>query len=122
MRALPRAVVTRHYMDDGFRPSLPAICVDWLHGGIDFTEQVWLLPRGVKLLGPAPVRFGIRLKAVSDDSLDVQLVWNNVHLRWSALTAAELTGCALSSLMKAMGIPLTELVAQELQPLPALAA
>ena len=90
-------------------PSLPVTCIDWPDDGSESTESVWYLPQGVRLLGPVPVRFGVRIQRVGA-TFNVELLWNTTRLHWSCLRPAEIMTCSLAPLLKTLGYDLSTML------------
>lgn len=112
MKALPRPTIRERFLDDGFTPELSAMCIDWPHNCGESTERVWHLPEGVKLVGPVPVRFGIRIQRDDAQRYDVELLWNNMRLHWSRLTPSQLLAGSLRPLLVVLDMSMDRMLAQ----------
>jgi hypothetical protein len=108
IEALPVPEVVRCYFDEVLTPRLPAMCLRWP----DSDERVWELPEGVRLVGPAPERFGVSIQRQGEDAYTVRLIWNRTGLTWPCLTRAELLPGDLAILLEAMGTDLWYLLDQ----------
>jgi hypothetical protein len=119
VEVLPAPEVARCYFDDAFDPPLPAMCLRWgppEDEGPD--EQVWELPEGVRLHGPAPRRFGISVCRQAADSYAVRLLWDRTCLTWLALGREQLLASDLAPLLAVLGTDLWYLLDQPLAPEP----
>ncbi len=110
---LPAPEVVRCYFDNTFEPHLPAMCLHWP----DDSEQqgpFWELPDGVRIDGPPPRYFGIRIQRQAADSYSVRLLWDRTCLTWLDLTRGQLLGSDLEPLLSALGTDLWYLLDQPL--------
>ena len=102
MPTLPQPEVLSCYFDSGFSPCLAAMRLRWpapSAGGV----RGWDLPGGVRLTGPPPEAFGVRLQRWGDDSYAACLLWDSMRLQWSALTRAQVLDSALAPILAALG-------------------
>jgi hypothetical protein len=110
VHALPVPEVLRCYFDEGFDPHLPAMCLRW--PGQEAGNQVWSLPEGVSLTGPAPCHFGVSIQRLAADGYAVRLLWEHTCLLWRSLTRRQLLDCALGPILTALGTDLLYLLDQ----------
>ena len=47
------------YFEEGFQPHLSAMYLNWRGDAAALHPRLWLLPNGLTLTGPAPLRFGL---------------------------------------------------------------
>jgi hypothetical protein len=111
VQALPAPEVLRCYFEEAFEPHLPAMSLRWQEP-TQSPAQVWQLPEGVSLTGPAPSRFGISIQRLADDSYAVRLLWDRTCLIWLALTRRQLIESAIAPLLAALGTDLWYLLDQ----------
>jgi hypothetical protein len=112
VQALPSPEVVRCYFDDGFEPHLPAMCLRWDPAA---SERLWTLPEGVRLVGPAPQRFGVSIQRRASDTYSVRLLWERTCFNWPSVTRAQLLSTSLEPLLGAMGTDLWYLLDQPLE-------
>jgi hypothetical protein len=115
VQALPSPEVVRCYFDDDFEPHLPALCLRWSPDSRTPGERLWTLPEGVRLIGPAPQRFGVSIQRRGTDSYAVRLLWERTGFHWPAVTRAQLLSTSLEPLLAAMGTDLWYLLEQPLE-------
>jgi hypothetical protein len=99
-----------------FFPRLAALNLDWhetLHGQ---SEQTWILPRGLRIAGQAPILFGIRICRTATDGYLVRMVWNEMQFSWADLTRQEILESSLSVVLAALGTSLEYLLDQPASP------
>lgn len=120
MKTLPEPDVLGCYFDAGFSPHLAAMHLRWPALKTQRDHRLWDLPHGVRLRGPLPERFGVRVKHWADDAYAVCLVWDDLALRWANVSAAQLTGSALAEVLAALGTDVRDLLDQPIDaPVPA---
>jgi len=112
VQVLPAAEVLRCYFDDALEPHLPAMDLRWGAAEYCSSDQVWDLPEGVRLFGPAPRRFGISIQRLADDAYSVRLLWDRTCLIWLSLSRRQLFDCDLEPLLAALGTDLWYLLEQ----------
>jgi hypothetical protein len=111
--ALPTPEVLECYFDDHFEPRLPAMRLRWPVEGQE-SDQIWRLPAGTRLTGPAPERFGLTITRRGADSYELRVLWNSSALSWASLNRNDILRSALRSLLAAMGTDLWYLLDQPL--------
>lgn len=112
---LPPPQLVACYFDIGFVPPLAAMQLTWPDSSPD--EQSWTLPSGERFTGPAPTRFGIRVRRQSEDAYAVTLLWDSNYRQWFSLRRGELIGSSLSAVLAALGTPLETFLDQPIGPL-----
>lgn len=112
-QTLPAPEVVRCYFDTTFDPHLPAMCLRW-EDDANAEDFVWELPEGVRLAGPPPRQFGIRVQRQSLDSYSVRLLWERTCLTWLDVTRSQLLNSDLDGLLAALGTDLWYLLDQPL--------
>ena len=112
MNRLPEPEVVSSYFDDGFAPRLAAMCLRWPNEPGCRRAVLWKLPDKVRLISPAPRRFGVRILRNADDSYDVCLVWDRLSLHWPNAQRAELIGSGMETVLAALGTELGHLLEQ----------
>jgi hypothetical protein len=115
VQALVAPEVVRCYFDDGFEPHLPAMCLRWPPDDRTPNERVWTLPEGVRLVGPAPQRFGVSIQRRAADTYAVRLLWERTCFNWPAVSRAQLLNTSLELLLGALGTDLWYLLDQPLE-------
>lgn len=108
--SLPSPYVVACYFDIGFVPPLAAMQLSWPGG--PHGEQTWDLPLGEVVHGPAPTRFGLRIRRQGVDAYAVTLLWDSTYRQWFSLRRAELEPTDLVPLLIALGTPLDYLLDQ----------
>src|SRR5207302_3925555 len=81
--ALPQPEILCCYFDNGFSPRLAAMRLHWPVPG-EADGPCWDLPGGVRLTGPPPESFGVRIQRWGDDSYAACLLWDPMRLQRSA--------------------------------------
>jgi hypothetical protein len=112
-RALPSAQIVRKYFDESFDRSTPVWVLRWDEAPGE-ADRLWELPEGLCVVGPAPRRFGVRLKRHSEDGYAAYLQWDRSQLSWPSLSRVELLGCCLGPLLSAVGRDLWAMLDQPL--------
>jgi hypothetical protein len=112
LTTLPSPEVLRCYVEEGFTPGLPAMCLRWKDGEDEAEERQWEMPEGIVLSGPLPERFGISIRRVRRDAYLVRLLWNRTCLVWQDLHRSQILASALTPLLAAMGTDLWYLLEQ----------
>ena len=102
--------VVRCYFDDAFDSLVPAMCLRWEES--EARERIWELPAGLRLIGPAPERFGVRIRRHGKDGYAVRLLWDRTCLQWPTATRRELMASSLAPLLESMGTDLWYLLEQ----------
>jgi hypothetical protein len=105
--------VVRCYFDDAFDSLVPAMCLRW--DETEAREDIWELPAGLRLVGPAPERFGVRVHRHSADGYAVRLLWDRTCLLWPTVTRRELMTSSLVPLLAAIGTDLWYLLDQPIE-------
>lgn len=114
-QGLPVPEVPRCYFDDAFEPPLPAMCLRWGPTPDAVGERPWVLPEGVRLHGPPPQHFGIRVQRLDDDSYSVRLLWDRTCFTWLSLSRFQLMSSSLAPLLSTLGTDLWYLLDQPVQ-------
>jgi len=99
-QVLPEPEVLRCYFEDTFDPHLPAMSLRWSGGR---REQLWELPEGVTLVGPAPEQFGVSVQRLESDAYCVRLLWDRTCFVWQSLSRNQLLTSAIAPLLRAIG-------------------
>lgn len=113
---LPEPEMRLCYFDERFTPALAAMELDWPEAAEGGTDRLWLLPGGLHLIGPAPIRFGVLIQRVDERHYTVLLVWDELSLRWSALSREELKGTGLAVVLAALKSDLCAILDQPVTP------
>lgn len=96
---LPSPEVESCYFDRSFAPALPAMRLRWAAPQL----LEWRLPGGLRLRGPLPRVFGLRIQRRAADCYAAWLRWDEICFHWLELTGAELRQCSLRQLLAALG-------------------
>jgi hypothetical protein len=112
---LPKPEIVRCYFDDGCDLPLPAMCLSWPSKDGGSTEEIWELPEGIRLIGPAPERFGVSIRRQNADAYAVQLLWDRTYLQWPTLSRRQLLTGSLATLLEAIGTDLWYLLDQPIE-------
>ena len=96
-------------------PPLPAMDLHWDPDGPGVAERVWHLPDNVILKCPAPHRFGITIHRRAPNSYQVRVLWNQLSLRWEALTRVQIMASSLAIVLNALGTDLWYLLNQPIE-------
>jgi hypothetical protein len=95
-----------------FFPRLAALHLEWRQLRQGQEDCTWILPRGLRIAGQAPVLFGIRICRTADDDYQVRMVWNEMQFGWSGLSRREILESSLSMVLAALGTNLEYLLDQ----------
>jgi hypothetical protein len=106
---LPEPEVIGCLFDDTFAPPLAVMRLRWPIGA---GPSVWDVPGGVRLVGPPPARFGLRIHRRDSDCYAVYLRWDRGSFLWPALSRREVLHTSLAPLLAAMGTDLAYLLDQ----------
>jgi hypothetical protein len=98
--------------DDSFQPHLLVMDLDWGQLSLGREQQLWELPGGLHVRGPAPIRFGIDVVRRGADSYSVRLLWNQNCLGWNGLRRPQLLDSSLTELLATLGTDLHYLLDQ----------
>jgi hypothetical protein len=96
--ALPEPQILGCYFDQGFSPALAAMRLRWPGAA----NAEWWLPSRIRLQGPPPARYGVRIKRFAPARYAVSLVWDGLCLRLAGVTKEELLDSALARVLAAM--------------------
>jgi hypothetical protein len=119
VRHLSQPEIVRCYIDEVFDARVPAMCLRWESEARESPEQTWELPQGIRVVGPAPVRFGVSIRRHGKDGYAVRLLWDYTCMYWPTLTRRALMVSSLASLLEAMGTDLWYLLDQPIAAEPA---
>jgi hypothetical protein len=108
VKSLSPPRIVRTYLDDAFDSFIPAMYLQWEEND----ERIWELPADVRLSGPAPERFGVRIRRHNTDGYTVRLLWDRTYLHWPTVTRRELMTSALAPLLASIGTDLWYLLDQ----------
>ena len=114
---LPEPEVIGCLFDDTFAPPLAVMRLHW--PGAE--PLVWDVPGSVRLVGPPPPRFGLRIHRRDTDSYAVYLLWDRGSFLWPALSRREVLHTSLTPLLAAMGTDLAYLLDQPVGEVPLMA-
>jgi hypothetical protein len=115
-RGLVVAEVVRCYFDEAFDPPLPAMCLRWDPETAGPSVQSWDLPEGIRLTGPAPGHFGVRIHRQETDCYMVRLLWERTCFLWLSLKREQLLASSLAPVLHALGTDLLYLLDQPVEP------
>jgi hypothetical protein len=111
-RHLTQPEIVRCCFDELFDARVPAMCLRWKSEAHTSAEKTWDLPEGMRLVSPAPERFGVSIRRHGADSYAVRLLWDRTCMYWPALTRRTLMASSLAPLLEAMGTDLWYLLDQ----------
>jgi hypothetical protein len=111
-RILCQPEIVRCYFDEVFDARVPAMCLRWKSETHESAEQTWELPEGIRLVGPAPQRFGVSFRRHGTDGYAVRLLWDRTCMYWPTLTRRALMASSLVPLLEAVGADLWYLLDQ----------
>lgn len=98
--------------DEPFRHELGVLHLKW-HGRNRIRDsQIWTLPLGSTINGPAPDCFGIRIIRIAGDQYSLHLIWNRTGFAWSDLTRDEICRTSLREILDSLGTDLNSLLDQ----------
>ena len=112
VKTLCKPEVLACYFDDGFDPHLAAMTLRWGPDAPEPAGECWQLPEGVRLSGPIPERFGIRVRRRAADAYAVCLLWNRTCLSWASLTREQLLDSDLPPILDALETDLDQILNQ----------
>ena len=115
VHTLAEPAVVRSYGDDSFTPSLPVLVLRWDAEELGEPDRVWKLPEAAQMVGPPPVRFGIRVEHWGHNSYSADLLWNSTCFSWPCVTRRQLLESDLESLLQAVGMDLLQLLDQPIR-------
>ena len=120
VKHLSQPEIVRCFFDEVFDARVPAMCLRWKSDAHESAAQTWELPEGLRLVGPAPERFGVSIRRHDADSYAVRLLWDRTCMFWPTLTRRTLMASSLAPLLEAMGTDLWYLLDQPIVAEPAL--
>jgi hypothetical protein len=108
--SLPEPVVIGCDFDTAFRPPLAVMKVAW-PGAV---ARAWSLPGQLRLAGPPPARFGVRVQRLGPERYALYLSWDDHAHLWGDLERGQVLLSSLSDLLAALGTDLAYLLDQPL--------
>jgi hypothetical protein len=117
--SLPEPEVLGCAFDDRSHSGHPVLRLDWGVGAALERRRSWHLPQGLSLSGPPPTCFAFSILRHGPDAYDVQILWDQVSVVWTAVSRREIEGSSLRMLMVAVGTDLNYLLNQPILPAPA---
>jgi hypothetical protein len=112
MHDLSKPAVVRCFFQDSFQPPLPAMVLRWDTEAPVVEEHTWHLPEGVRIHGPAPVRFGVTVYRQGADAYQLRVLWNSLCLSWEGLTRVQIMASSLAPVLRVLGTDLWYLLTQ----------
>jgi hypothetical protein len=112
MNGLPEPEVVRCSFVDGFPPRLPVLNLSWPESANVSKIRMWHFPGDMKFLSPLPERFGIQVLRHGVDSYCLVLSWDDLCLRWSTLTRAQILTGSVKPLLEALSTDISHLLDQ----------
>lgn len=98
--------------DEPFRHELGVLHLKWNGRHRIRDSQIWTLPLGSTIDGPAPDCFGIRILRIAGDQYSLHLIWNRTGFAWSDLTRDEICRTSLRDILDSLGTDLNSLLDQ----------
>lgn len=112
MEFLPRPEIISRGMDHRAVPPLDVLTLHWNADAPGAAERTWRLPGQVDLRSEAPERFGIAVDRTGADLYRVEVVWNDLRLSWTNLTANQIMTGSLAHILRALGNDLWHMLGQ----------